>query len=91
MRDSDATLILNLGPLDGGSLATREFAEALAKPCLVVRLEDGDAAVAVKRWLDAVRPATLNVAGPRESKRPGIYAAVTGLLDSVIPRPRDTG
>ncbi|HLY56260.1 MAG TPA: putative molybdenum carrier protein [Stellaceae bacterium] len=90
VRDSDATLIANFGRLDGGSLVTRRFAEALARSCLVVQIEDEDAPTVTRRWLDTIRPATLNIAGPRESRRPGIYARTLWLLDALIP-PTSTG
>ena len=69
--DSDGTLILNLGELEGGSLNTLLFAERFGKPCCVVQLD----AVEVKTSLNQVREwirhnhiRVLNVAGPRESK-----------------------
>lgn len=87
--DSDATLILNLGDLNGGSRATQRFAEDLQKPCLVVQLdavaqadEANEANVdRVRAWLATGRVAVLNVAGPRESKRPGIYRQTLEFLD----------
>jgi hypothetical protein len=84
--DSDATLIINCGDLDGGTLATRVFAQRLKKPCLVVQLDHGVTASMVVQVLDWVRQyeiKTLNVAGPRESKRPGIYRLTRELLDQV--------
>lgn len=87
VRDSDATLIVNLGALEGGSLETRRIAEALGRPHLVIQADDGvtDAiVVAVKRWLEATAPATLNVAGPRESNRPGIGARTRELLERAL-------
>lgn len=86
VEDSDGTLILNLGELEGGTLETRRFAERLNKPCHVVQL---DGAVSrgltfpVLAWLRARRVRVLNIAGPRESKRPGIYAAATAFLDAL--------
>lgn len=86
VEDSDATLILNLGEFDGGSEQTRRFAERLQKPVRVVQLDDAaivreDAAAATLRWLEQHTVAVLNVAGPRESKRPGIYAVARAYLD----------
>lgn len=76
VEDSDGTLIVNLGALDGGTLATKEFAEKAGKPFFVVQVDDGltvQMAADVLAWLQAHDIKTLNVAGPRESKRPGIY------------------
>lgn len=86
---SGGTLIVNMGKLDGGTLATRTFAEKSGKPCLVVQLnqdatEDiADAATKVLAWLRSYSIKTLNVAGPRESKRPGIYRLTFRLLETV--------
>lgn len=85
VRDSDAILIVNLGELEGGSLETLRIAEQRRKPVRVVQLDSpyGDELIAdLRAWLLAVR--ILNVAGPRESKRPGIYAATFRLLDRLF-------
>jgi len=84
--DSDGTLIVNCGELDGGTLATQVFAQRLKKPCLVVQLDLGVTAnvvVQVLEWVRQYEIKTLNVAGPRESKRPGIYRLTRELLDQV--------
>ena len=84
--DSDGTLILNLANLDGGTRRTKEIAERLKKPYMVVQL-DADryelesSAMDCWLWLQEKAIATLNVAGPRESKRPGTYAATRAFLD----------
>lgn len=84
VRDSDATLIFNTGVLDGGTLQTAYFAQTLGKPHLVVQLDELAQESVVRRlrvWLTEGQFGVLNVAGPREEKRPGIYACVTALLD----------
>ena len=90
VADSDGTLIVNLGALDGGSLATRRFAEKLGKPCLVIQAaakHRAEQAESLDRWLHAHHIVTLNVAGPRESKRPGIYSLTKTLLDAWLGHP----
>lgn len=87
VRDSDATLIVNLGVLEGGSLETLRIAERRGKQVRVVQLDvpPTDAELdALREWLQVNAVARLNVAGPRESKRPGIYAATLGLLDRLL-------
>ncbi len=79
VRDSDATLILNLGRLDGGSAFTRRMADKLGRPVLVANLEDSGAVGETEAWLDQLEVTTLNIAGPREEKRPGI-GQQTGLF-----------
>lgn len=88
VEGSDATLVLNTGPLDGGTLQTVRFAQTLAKPHLVLQLDELAREVAVHRiwhWLADGSYRVLNVAGPREQKRPGIYASVFALLDVCFP------
>ncbi len=86
---SDATLILNRGPLDGGSSATVEFCKDHDKPYCVVQLDKlsaQEAAGSIARFLEASRPKVLNVAGPRESKCPGIGADALAVLRLVLAR-----
>lgn len=90
VRDSDATLILLLGPLVGGTALTLDAAREAGRPALVHALGGGDAA-SVVAWLRAVAPVTLNVAGPRESEAPGIYAAARDALGEVLDRLRAAG
>lgn len=90
VADSDGTLILNLGALDGGTFATQGFAQRQHKPCLVVQMDDGELAThaaQVRQWLRHHHIHTLNVAGPRESKRPGVYQQVKMLLALVNTEP----
>lgn len=86
VADSDGTLILNVGELDGGTLATQAFAQKRGKPHLVVQLDAGvtaDVASDVLAWLREYTVKTLNVAGPRESKRPGVYRLTVALLEAI--------
>lgn len=93
VEDSDGTLIVNLGELDGGSLATQAFAQRMGKPHLVVQLDSGVSAettASVLAWLSEYTIKTLNVAGPRESKHPGIYRLTGELLEAVDATIRQT-
>lgn len=80
VRDSDATLIINAGVLESGTALTVKYAEDQDKPYLVVQVEDHEAASIIIQWIKEVEPSTLNVAGPREEKRPGIYVQTMRLL-----------
>lgn len=84
VRDSDGTLILNVGALDGGTKRTFEFALELRKPCLVVNLDKEPNAGEFKAWLEQHKVAVLNVAGPRERKRPGLQARATVFLQKLL-------
>lgn len=78
--DSDAVLVLHLADLAGspGTSLTVALAESLGRPLLVAR---ADATDEVARWSRGL-PAgcRLDVAGPRESEDPGLYAAAYRLL-----------
>lgn len=83
VQETDGTLIVNTGALEGGTLATQEFAQKLGRPHLLVQLDSetlSEAAARALAWLDAHAIQTLNVAGPRESKRPGIWRQTAKLL-----------
>jgi len=85
--DSDGTLIVNIGELDGGTALTYRFSVKINKPCLVIQAEGvrrKDQAELLNQWLHEHHIVTLNIAGPRESKRPGIYRATMNLLCAVL-------
>jgi hypothetical protein len=82
--DSDGTLILYRGVLEGGTKLTRDLAARHRKPLLVVDLGAAPDAIAVERWIDDERITVLNVAGPRESGRPGIGRDARVFLTRVL-------
>lgn len=90
VRDSDATLILSHGSLDGGSKLTFEEAARAHKPALHLDLDQMDVAAAAARlrsWLAERRPETLNVAGPRASRDPRIAVATRAVLELALRAP----
>jgi hypothetical protein len=91
VRDADATLVLTLGRLSGGSRLTVDTAARLGKPHLVVELETQDpdqAAKVVWAWLAGMpHPVRLNVAGPRASEAPGVYGRARAVLDRLLGAP----
>jgi hypothetical protein len=76
VRDSDATLIMVHGrppeEIEDGTPLTLQWAETLAKPTLIVDLDQPTDAEGVADWLVGSGVRVLNVAGPRESSSPGI-------------------
>lgn len=84
VRDADGTLIIAHGELTGGTALTRDFAASLAKPFLVVDPHDPLAAKTIAAWLSEQNVRILNVAGPRESRDPGIYERAGKLLHAVL-------
>ncbi len=84
VRDSDGTLVLTLGKPDRGTTLTLEVATQLGKPCLVLDLNQNPNAAAVHSWARTNKVRVLNVAGPRESQCPGIYARAVQFLRKVL-------
>lgn len=91
---SDATLIFAFcDRLEGGTQRTRQYCMNARKPVFVdnpsaPKMDGGR--LAVFKWLAKVskknggRPLVLNVAGPRESKEPGLEAAVEQYVARLI-------
>ena len=81
--DADATLAFTDGTLTGGTKKTVDFAEEFGKPYLLVNFDQTagrEVVTAIVKWLARHKPQVLNVAGPRESGAPGIYAKVYSVL-----------
>lgn len=85
VRDADATLILTFGALDGGTELAARMAQRLDKPCVVVSLR-GYPEMAPVRELFYLRAGgiVLNIAGPRESRSPGIYGRSYAFLAALF-------
>jgi len=93
VRESDATLILNIGVLEGGTLLTQRIAAGAGKPCLVAHLDAPNRAAELRHileWLGSDAFLVLNVAGPRESSRPGIYSMTYATLRQLDRLEADT-
>ena len=84
VRDSDATLIINTGELEGGTAATYRYVRALNRPCLVIDPLQPPATRQFRTWLNNNGIRRLNIAGPRESKQPGIYDSARTCLTSLL-------
>lgn len=84
VTDSDGTLILNLGRLDGGTAFTARVAESILKPCLILDLAGPVDTAAVIAWLTVNNIQILNIAGPRENKCPGIYHKARNELNRIL-------
>lgn len=82
VAEADATLIVTREGLSGGTALTRRLARLHDRPCYVLDLaRSGNDPC---EWLRRERVETLNVAGPRESQRPGIYAQALELLRRLL-------
>lgn len=84
VQHSDGTLILNIGRLSSGTKTTHEAAKAMGKPYLIVSLSKRPKIQLVVSWIRNAQIKTLNVAGPRESKRSGVYAKAREFLAELL-------
>ena len=89
VRDSHATLILvEKLPLEGGTKLTRDFAASIGRSHHVVDMSAAnakeDALAWLRQFLGMSSALVLNVAGPRESKSPGIQAKTKAFLSEVL-------
>jgi hypothetical protein len=86
VQDSDGILILTWGALTGGTARTLEFAQKFKKPYLVIDLSKAGEPNTTKEWMQINKIKVLNVAGPRESKAPGIHERAVDFLRRVFIR-----
>jgi hypothetical protein len=87
--NSDATLVIVIDKLSGGSKKTVELAHKLNKPCLVIRFVDGTfiggvAPTVVCNFLKQYDVKILNIAGPRMSKIERKGAAFARMFTSCV-------
>ena len=85
--DSHATVIISHGDLTGGSKFTQTFAKVVGRPnCQIdlVQSEEFEAAIILKSFILENHIQILNVAGPRQSSYPGIYADVKTVLEVTL-------
>lgn len=87
IRDSDGTLVIVPGfPMTttNGTLLTIEEAKRMQKPLLVFDLVSKEKNVnLITEWMQHHHIKILNIAGPRESKSPGIYQLTIELLAKI--------
>jgi hypothetical protein len=85
--DSDGTLIISHGKLTGDSALAEKYADKHERPCLHVdhnRMSHIEVALKIATWVSKNKIGVLTVAGPRASKDPKIYQAVSDVLESAI-------
>ncbi|MBA1145559.1 putative molybdenum carrier protein [Ectothiorhodospiraceae bacterium WFHF3C12] len=85
--DSDGTVILRHGVLQGGTALTQRYCDELRRPCLTVDAEAQDVEAAVRllsRFVERWAIRVLNVAGPRASKWGGAHAYAQAVVAALI-------
>ena len=91
VRDSDGCLILTRGHPDGGTALTLDHAAASGKPRFVIDMNAAMDVRGFRDWLRLNNIRVLNIAGPRESKQPGIYVEASNVLQKLIDAIRVRG
>ncbi|MBF0453742.1 MAG: putative molybdenum carrier protein [Magnetococcales bacterium] len=96
VRDSDGTLIISRGVLKGGTALTHRLAVKLGKPTLILDLDylEGRPEAAwdmLTDWIEAHQIAILNVAGPREQDKRGVYKKTYAFLKGYWDQPMGRG
>lgn len=89
VRDADATLLIYRDELSGGTAFTFQCVRALGRSHALVDLARQPDPLALSDWVGAFR--VLNVAGPRESRQPGIYEEARQYLLDLLGRDSRTG
>ena len=87
VRDSDGTVVFSIAPvLTGGSKKTVDLAHKHHKPVIHIARDGGPAspAQALLRFIQDNKIKVLNVAGPRGSKEPDVYAFVKDVLGNAL-------
>jgi hypothetical protein len=90
VESADCTIII-ADTLDAGSDLTARLCRSLGKPMLHVRRDEigsgkPQAVADMLEWLAALKHDTVNVAGNRESKSPGIEREAEAFLRDVFER-----
>jgi hypothetical protein len=84
VQAADVTLVLTYGPPDRGSGLTVELCRRHGRPVLAVDPRSPDVAARIMIFLVEHRPGSVNVAGNRESRSPGIGKVVCTVLHSAF-------
>ena len=85
--DSDATLIVHFGRLQGGTARTQEFCHTHDKPLLLIDgsyVAECEAVRMLREFILGNKITLLNVAGPRASGEAGAYAYTFALLSLLL-------
>ncbi len=85
VKDADGTVIFTYGSLSGGSSVTKGFCLKNKKPWLHIDLNTvKNPAAKLTDWVVEWDIKTLNVAGNREKKSPGIYDSVKSIILEIL-------
>lgn len=89
VRDSDATAIIAVGPLTGGTRLTAELARRLGRPLCLIDAADAEVSRQVDQlmaFLGDHAVVVLNVAGPRRSQTPALEPLTRKIIGGLLER-----
>jgi len=91
IKDADGTLIVtpDRQGMTPGTRLTTKIARELSSRMLLVDPEDEDAPWRIEHWVKDNKIRVLNVAGPRESRKPGIQKLTVQLLEKAFHFPEE--
>lgn len=89
IESSDATLIIYSEKIDGGTKLTLKHANKKRKPVLCLQYKSTSVDLLLD-WLEKIKPAILNVAGPRFSACPHLFEFTIELLSNTLEADTDS-
>lgn len=92
LLDSDGTVVIFFDKLSGGSLETMEWCKERNKPIKTIDgniISANNAAVSLIRFISEFNIHTLNVAGPRLSKKPRSYQYTYEVIYRLLIRDKN--
>ncbi len=84
VRDSDGTLVLYRGELQGGTAYAVLMAQHLGRPVRAVNLDEPFSAADIAAWIERARIRVIHIGGQRESNSPGIYALARERIAEIL-------
>ena len=84
VRDSDGTLIITDGALEGGTALTLSEAKQQGRAVLHVRVDDPVPVEMIRAWGEEHDVQVMNVAGPRASEVEGIDDGACAILNAFL-------
>jgi hypothetical protein len=84
VQTADGTLILTRGTVSGGTELTVGFCDSFSKPRFIIDLNRPLSHDEFWAWVAENKISTMNVAGPRESKQPGIRKQTVKTLEKIF-------
>jgi hypothetical protein len=92
INDSDGTVILTYGQLISGSNATKDLADKLNKPCLLLELNGCtpiQASSSIRKWMDNHKLEKIFFTGSKPIAAPNLHEEVIRIIEGVCQVERE--